>query len=149
MTSDKYATMLLSLVESCIPEDMLRIWLRNPFVSTAEEFYTQNLKQLLKFLRLEVQGEQRVLLAKSGFKSDDISRNKTERHRNEDVKTLPTSAALVSTDVKEWWSLETIGIRDPFENLKRKERNSESIKRFGNNFDILPDGRYQLNCRSN
>ncbi|GFR03958.1 uncharacterized protein TNCT_520951 [Trichonephila clavata] len=27
MTSDKCATMLLLLVESCIPEDILRIWL--------------------------------------------------------------------------------------------------------------------------
>ncbi|GFT91965.1 hypothetical protein TNCV_124951 [Trichonephila clavipes] len=49
-TSDKYAAMLLPLVESCIPEDMLRIWLRNPFVSTAEESYSQKLTQL-KFLR--------------------------------------------------------------------------------------------------
>ncbi|GFY59547.1 hypothetical protein TNIN_388451, partial [Trichonephila inaurata madagascariensis] len=82
-TSDKYAAMLLPLVESCIPEDMLRIWLRNPSVSTAEESYSQKLTQLLKFLRLEVEGEQRILLTKSGFKSDDIFRNKTEqRHRN-------------------------------------------------------------------
>ncbi|GFS59460.1 hypothetical protein TNIN_167751 [Trichonephila inaurata madagascariensis] len=36
---------------------------------------------------------------------------------------------ILSLDVKEWWSLETIGIRDPFENLKGKELNSESIKR--------------------
>ncbi|GFR15602.1 protein LTV1 [Trichonephila clavata] len=98
MISDKYAAMLLPLVESCIPEDILRIWLRNPPVSTAEESYSQKLTQL-KFLRLEVEGEQRVLLAKSGFKSRDISRNKTEQsHRNEDVNTPPTSAALVSTD---------------------------------------------------
>ncbi|GFS59462.1 uncharacterized protein TNIN_167761 [Trichonephila inaurata madagascariensis] len=95
MTSDKYAVMLLPLVESYIPEDMFRIWLRNPFASTAEESYSQKLKQLLKFLGLEVQGEQRVLLAKSGYKSDDISRDKTVRHRNEDVKTLLTNAALV------------------------------------------------------
>jgi hypothetical protein len=29
MTSDKYATILFPLVESCIPEDVLRVWLRN------------------------------------------------------------------------------------------------------------------------
>ncbi|GFR19857.1 hypothetical protein TNCT_177901 [Trichonephila clavata] len=47
MTSDKYAAMLLPLVESCIPEDILRIWLRYPLVSTAEESYSQKLTQLL------------------------------------------------------------------------------------------------------
>ncbi|GFS68864.1 hypothetical protein TNCV_409401 [Trichonephila clavipes] len=75
-------------------------WLRNSSVSTAKESYSKKLTHLLKFLRLEVEGEQRVLLAKSGFKSNDNSRNKTEQgHRNEDVKTLPTSAALVSTGI--------------------------------------------------
>ncbi|GFW15335.1 uncharacterized protein TNCV_3740391 [Trichonephila clavipes] len=51
MTSDKYAAMLLPLVESCIPENKLRIWLRNPSDSTAEEFYNEELTHLLKFLR--------------------------------------------------------------------------------------------------
>ncbi|GFX07581.1 integrase_H2C2 domain-containing protein [Trichonephila clavipes] len=79
MTSDKNEAMLLPLVESCIPEDILHIWLRNPSVSTAEKSYSQKLTQLLKVLRLEVKGEQRVSLAKSGFKSHDISRNKMEK----------------------------------------------------------------------
>ncbi|GFY37145.1 hypothetical protein TNIN_343751 [Trichonephila inaurata madagascariensis] len=43
-------------------------WLRNPSVSYTEESYSQKLKQLLKIFGLEVEGEQRVLLAKSGFK---------------------------------------------------------------------------------
>ncbi|GFR20770.1 uncharacterized protein TNCT_642621 [Trichonephila clavata] len=55
MTSDKYAAMLLLLVESCIPENILRIWLRNPPGPTAEESYSQKLTQLLKFLKLEVE----------------------------------------------------------------------------------------------
>ncbi|GFV24232.1 hypothetical protein TNCV_1043371 [Trichonephila clavipes] len=74
-------------------------WLRNQSVFNAEESYSQKLKQLLKFLGLEVKGKRRGLFEKSGFKSDDISRNKTEQcHRNEDEQTLPTSVALVSTD---------------------------------------------------
>ncbi|GFY47623.1 hypothetical protein TNIN_314421 [Trichonephila inaurata madagascariensis] len=77
-------------------------WLRNSSVSTAKESYSQKLTHLLKFLRLEVEGEQRVLLAKSGFKSNDSSKSKPEqRHRNEDIKTLLTSAALVSTGKEE------------------------------------------------
>ncbi|GFY59262.1 hypothetical protein TNIN_313861 [Trichonephila inaurata madagascariensis] len=42
MTSDKYAAMLLPLGESCIPKDILRIWLRNPSVSTAEKSYSKS-----------------------------------------------------------------------------------------------------------
>ena len=102
MTSDKYAAMLLPLVESCIPEDMLRIWLRSPLVSTEENTYNQKLTQLLKFLRLEVESEQRVLLAKSGFKQNENTKNKTEQgRRNEDVNALPTSAVLLSTGKEE------------------------------------------------
>ncbi|GFX49906.1 hypothetical protein TNCV_1031571 [Trichonephila clavipes] len=67
-------------------------------MSNAEDPYSQKLKQLLKIFGLEVEGEQRVLLVKSGFKSDDISRNKTEQcYRKEDINALPTSVALVST----------------------------------------------------
>ncbi|GFY53536.1 DUF1758 domain-containing protein [Trichonephila inaurata madagascariensis] len=54
------------------------------------------------------------------------------------------SNQISSLDIKELWSLETIGIRDPVENLKGKELNSEYIKRFENELDILPDGRHQL-----
>ncbi|GFS42310.1 hypothetical protein TNIN_465761 [Trichonephila inaurata madagascariensis] len=87
---------ILTILEKVIQVSLS--WLKNPSVSSAAESYSQKLLQLLKFLGLEVEGEQRVLQAKSGFKSDDVSRNKTEQsHRNEDVNTLPTSAALVST----------------------------------------------------
>ncbi|GFW29174.1 DUF1758 domain-containing protein [Trichonephila clavipes] len=54
------------------------------------------------------------------------------------------SNQISSLDVKEFWSLETNGIRNPIENLKGKELNSESIKRFENDLDILPYGKYQL-----
>ncbi|GFX94870.1 hypothetical protein TNCV_2379431 [Trichonephila clavipes] len=121
--------MLLLLVQSCIPEDILPIWLRNPSVSTAEESYSQKLTQLLKFLRLEVEGLQRIFIAKSGFKSY-ISGNKSEQsHQNGDINTSPTRAALVCTDVKKLWSLETIGIRDPVENLNERELNSKFHKK--------------------
>ncbi|GFR29631.1 hypothetical protein TNCT_245521 [Trichonephila clavata] len=55
--------MLLPLVKSCIPEDILRIWLRNPPVSTVEESYSKKLTQLLKFLRLEEEEDSEDLIA--------------------------------------------------------------------------------------
>ncbi|GFY46841.1 integrase catalytic domain-containing protein [Trichonephila inaurata madagascariensis] len=56
---------------------------------------------------------------------------------------MSMSNQILSLDVKELRSLETIGISDPVENFKGKELNSKSIKRFKNELDILPDGRYQ------
>jgi hypothetical protein len=37
MTTDKYATMLFPMVESCIPEELLRVWLRIPAMATVVE----------------------------------------------------------------------------------------------------------------
>jgi hypothetical protein len=72
MTTDKYATMLFPMVESCIPEELLRVWLRIPAVATVVEpqnnAYSDKLKQLLSFLRNEVEGEERISLAKAEFK---------------------------------------------------------------------------------
>lgn len=34
MTTDKYAAMLFPMLESCIPEELLRVWLRIPAVAT-------------------------------------------------------------------------------------------------------------------
>ncbi|XP_054706521.1 uncharacterized protein LOC129216335 [Uloborus diversus] len=64
MTCDKYAAMLFPLVESCVPEDILRVWLRNS--ASEEKSYSARLNQLLNFLRTEVEGEERITLAKSG-----------------------------------------------------------------------------------
>ncbi|GFV11469.1 uncharacterized protein TNCV_1695931 [Trichonephila clavipes] len=63
MTSDKYSAMLFPLVESCIPEDILRVWLRNSV--SEEKSYSARLTQLLNFLRAEVEGEKRITLAVS------------------------------------------------------------------------------------
>lgn len=70
--------MLFPFVESCVPEDLLRTWLRCP-VPTAiaaedsSNSYTSKLQQLLSFLKLEVEGEERINMAKSGFKSVENS----------------------------------------------------------------------------
>ncbi|GFS98905.1 transposon Tf2-6 polyprotein [Trichonephila clavipes] len=95
---DRYC-IYTSVLEKVIQTSVSPFWLRNPSASNAEESYSQKLKQLLKIFGLEVEGEQRVLLTKSGLKSDYIITNKTEQHRrNEDINTSPTGAALVSTD---------------------------------------------------
>ncbi|GFS61467.1 uncharacterized protein TNCV_4311951 [Trichonephila clavipes] len=72
--------------------------LRNPSVSTAAESYSQKFNAVVKISHIRSRRRTKVLLAKFGFKSDDISINKTEQnHRNQDANTIPTRAALVNT----------------------------------------------------
>jgi hypothetical protein len=37
MMTEKYNMMLFPMVESCIPEDILRVWLRNPMVASGDQ----------------------------------------------------------------------------------------------------------------
>ena len=91
MTSDKYSAMLFPLVESCIPEDMLRVWLRNSV--NEEKSYSARLTQLLNFLRAEVEGEERITLAKSGIKQSDSCR---KIHKDKEDIIIPTASNLFS-----------------------------------------------------
>lgn len=71
MTSGKYAAMLFPFVESCIPEDILTVWLRNPGATHTENdensVYGDRLNDLSSFLLSEVEGEERISLAKALF----------------------------------------------------------------------------------
>ncbi|KAL0861187.1 hypothetical protein ABMA27_009669 [Loxostege sticticalis] len=63
VTKDKFASILLPMVESALPENLLRTWNR----CRAQE-QGQDLSKLVDFLRKEVESEERVQLAKySGF----------------------------------------------------------------------------------
>lgn len=84
VTSDKYASMLYPLVESSLPIELLRIWERHlnstSLKSKEEEF--NKLETLMQFLRNEIEGEEKINLATSGFgfenKTKKIVQNKTK-----------------------------------------------------------------------
>ena len=79
VAKDNYANMLLPLVESSLPDNVLRQWERERLSTTElkkdEEGSSspaerdQRLDLLLKFLRKEVEGEERLELAKNTFSS--------------------------------------------------------------------------------
>lgn len=76
VTGDRYAALLFPLVESSLPEDLLRIWLRASAKCSVNDthmsFKNENcdrLNQILTFLKNEVEGEQRVMLAQGGFQT--------------------------------------------------------------------------------
>ncbi|GFS81489.1 integrase catalytic domain-containing protein [Nephila pilipes] len=52
------------------------------------------------------------------------------------------SMFLNQLNVKELWDIETIGIRDPVENVKSEIQHSDMIERFQKNIETLPNGRY-------
>lgn len=69
---DKYAAMLLPLVESALLNDLIKIWERQRTVLGKNH---NDLRGLLEFLKREVEAEERINLIKFGFafKKEDVS----------------------------------------------------------------------------
>ncbi|GFX71478.1 DUF5641 domain-containing protein [Trichonephila clavipes] len=89
MTSDKYSAMLFPLGESCILEDILKVWLRNSV--SEEKSYSARLTHVLNFLRAEVEGEERITLAKSSINQSDFYR---KIHKDKEEIIIPTASNL-------------------------------------------------------
>ncbi|XP_071577027.1 uncharacterized protein [Temnothorax nylanderi] len=99
VTTDMCAAMLYPLVESSLPEDLLRVWQRNPKAinSTTSK---QRLDELMSFLHAEVMGEERIAMAISGFGINDDPANKQDKSKKKiknKPKEIATAAGLLST----------------------------------------------------
>lgn len=93
VNSDKCAAMLYPLIESCLPEDIMRAWQRSTAYDSSCTLKSR-LDKLMDFLRKEVENEERISLAMSSFqnkKRTEISMNKS---------TLPTTSALINNNDK-------------------------------------------------
>ncbi|KAJ8980838.1 hypothetical protein NQ317_018418 [Molorchus minor] len=66
VSSDKCSAMLYPLVESCLPEEILRAWQRNTCFNLGSSL-KDRLEKLMEFLKKEVESEERIALAASGF----------------------------------------------------------------------------------
>lgn len=79
VTRDKYAAMLYPLVESALPEEVLKTWQRTRYQTLAnqkEETEVEDLlSSLMKFLRSEVDSEILLKLAKTGINVSTESLN--------------------------------------------------------------------------
>ncbi|XP_072401667.1 uncharacterized protein [Diabrotica undecimpunctata] len=67
ITSDKCSAMLFPLIESCLPQELLRVWQRSTNIDCRGGTLENRLKLLMTFLRNEVENEQRIALAAEGF----------------------------------------------------------------------------------
>ncbi|XP_035211174.1 uncharacterized protein LOC118185438 [Stegodyphus dumicola] len=67
-TKEKFADFLGPLVESCLPENILRAWERSRTSEQRQEKSSERtLEKLMRFLRHEVESEEMIRLAQSGF----------------------------------------------------------------------------------
>ncbi|GBO37162.1 hypothetical protein AVEN_174869-1 [Araneus ventricosus] len=95
-TQEKYGDFLSPLVESCLPEEVLVAWERSRNHSFTETKESRTLEQLMNFLRQEVQGEEMVNLARTGFASNQSSRRKELHNDHVKQSESTTASALVS-----------------------------------------------------
>ncbi|GBM15386.1 hypothetical protein AVEN_199644-1 [Araneus ventricosus] len=92
VTSDKYASMLYPLVESCLHINLLRIWERHLYsiTFTSDEKFSK-LETLMKFLGKEIEGEEKINLAKSVFRLEHKTKKnqpmKSSFNRNRNITT--------------------------------------------------------------
>ncbi|XP_076290995.1 uncharacterized protein LOC143214167 [Lasioglossum baleicum] len=106
VTTDKCAAMLVPLVESSLPEDLLRVWQRSPLntlsqqdTAESDDSKTESI-QLIKFLEGEVSNEMRITMAVEGFSfatGDKTECGKQKREKSHTPKDVPTATGLLTT----------------------------------------------------
>lgn len=90
--------MLFPLVESAVPEPLFKIWerVRNN-KNTSMKKPDECLQELLEFLRIEVEGEERLKLHQESFEKKPCENTKRKLVKPD----VPSATALVLTDVSD------------------------------------------------
>lgn len=154
MTTDKCAAMLYPLVESSLPEEVLRAWQRSGQRNVLEDDEQRNADRLtkLKFLQLEVENEERIDMALTGFSlPTEQKKNRKTRGKTETKETASASVLLVFKDRKKiecvfCKSSHDIQGCDTVRKLTLDER-KEIVKRESCCFICLRRGHISQNCK--
>ncbi|GBN96939.1 hypothetical protein AVEN_232744-1 [Araneus ventricosus] len=100
VTTDKCASILYPMVESCFDEEFLKAWNRSPTSSSANDA-KERLENLMLFLKGEVEGEERISLAMSGFgltKGEDVKMPRKKKYNLETQRgKIPTASMLLAS----------------------------------------------------
>ena len=102
VTTNKCAAMLLPLVESALPEELLRIWQR-AYLSTPGNTTESKarLTSLMSFLQSEVENEELISIAATGFSLlTEEDKSKKNRTKSKNAKDVPTAAGLLEAKVE-------------------------------------------------
>uniref|UniRef100_A0A1Y1MG61 CCHC-type domain-containing protein n=2 Tax=Photinus pyralis TaxID=7054 RepID=A0A1Y1MG61_PHOPY len=98
VNTDMCAAMLYPLVESSLPEEFLRAWQRSSdFAAASSNSMNSRLDKLMKFLRSEVENEERITLAIEGFSLSNDEKFKKPRSKVE-TKTS-TASGLINSGI--------------------------------------------------
>lgn len=100
VTKEKYAAMLYPLVESTVPEQIFKVWERHRAAKKASiRDSSECLNELLEFLRIEVEGDERLKLRYNSFEEPERRHITKNQPRSRMVQhDFPSAAALVSTE---------------------------------------------------
>ncbi|XP_058802077.1 uncharacterized protein LOC131670472 [Phymastichus coffea] len=112
--TDNCATMLYPLVESSLPEEILRTWQRSPLSSSTNNGnqgqegapVSDRLTKLLEFLKTEVTNEERINMAVTHFavasdkKKEKPKEGKQKENKGTSSKEPATASALLSSEHK-------------------------------------------------
>ncbi|UYV68174.1 hypothetical protein LAZ67_5003267 [Cordylochernes scorpioides] len=102
VTAEQNAVFLYPMVESSLPDDVLLIWQRRPEAgyqsgdNTGEPGSSQRLSDLLKFIKEEIRGAERLEFVRAGFKRAEKMPEKEIQRR-----TCPTAAHLLNQSISE------------------------------------------------
>jgi hypothetical protein len=106
VTAEQSAAFLYPLVESSLPEELQKVWQRSALAGYDEEgeekAVDERLKSLMKFLKQEVKGAERLTFVNSGIGGSNQRDRRPERRerRTHDDDDMPTAAGLHSFEVK-------------------------------------------------
>lgn len=107
VTKDKCAAMLYPLVESLLPEDLIRTWQRQATTIKSDKI-EERLTKLTEFLQAEVENEERLRMAVSGFnlfsykQSSNVYNNKFGKNKVKSTNdvAIPTATGLLIREGK-------------------------------------------------
>jgi len=97
VSADESAIFLYPLVESSLPEDVIKAWQRCPssgYEEDKELKSDERLRALMKFLKSEVKGAERLLHVKSGLSGITPKKEVRINHRKFNSEDIPTAAGL-------------------------------------------------------
>lgn len=93
------AAMLYPLVESSLPEDLLRVWQRNTKAINSSTS-KQRLDELMSFLQTLIMSEERIAMAISGFGlniESTTNQDKFKKKVKSEQKDITTAAGRLAT----------------------------------------------------
>ncbi len=150
VTTAKCAAILLPMVESALPEDILLAWQRcRPHIPVEKKEKTSEimLEKMMDFLKSEVEGSERIRLARQPFSST----NSTTRTRN-NKPAVAAAASLIVTEAKEDQSCVFCGGRHLSQECRKAEKMSlenrrKQVKEKHRCFTCLKSGHGSWTCK--